>query len=150
MGGGAIIKAARQVREKMVAIAAGLLDAPADQITVSDGFFRLGEAAIPFAQIAAAAYLHTFLLPPGMDPGLSVIVGYDSFSTSPFPDERGKLNVSPTYATAAAAASRTSTTSSRTGPSTGSTWPGSSKERSRSLSTRWWTATRCPAGLTAG
>jgi len=104
MGGGAIIKAARQVREKMVAIAAGLLDAPADQITVSDGFFRLGEAAIPFAQIAAAAYLHTFLLPPGMDPGLSVIVGYDSFSTSPFPDERGKLNVSPTYATAAAAA----------------------------------------------
>lgn len=104
MGGGAIIKAARQVRDKMVAIAAGMLDAPAEQIEVSDGFFRLGEAAIPFAQIAAAAYLHTFLLPPGMDPGLSVIVGYDSGNTSPFPDERGKMNVAATYSTAAAAA----------------------------------------------
>ena len=104
MGGGAVIKAARRVRDKMVAIAAGLLDAPADRIEVSGGFFRLGEAAIPFAQIASAAYLHTFLLPPGMDPGLSVIVGYDSFNTSPFPDERGKMNVAATYATAAAAA----------------------------------------------
>ena len=102
MGGGAVIKAARQVREKMVAIAAGMLDAPADQVEVAGGFFRLGEAAIPFAQIASAAYLHTFLLPPGMDPGLSVIVGYDSFNTSPFPDERGKMNVAATYATAAA------------------------------------------------
>ena len=104
MGGGAVIKAARQVRDKMVAIAAGLLDAPAEQIEVSDGFFRLGEAAVPFGQIAAAAYLHTFLLPPGMDPGLSVVVGYDPGNTSPFPDENGKLNVAATYSTAAAVA----------------------------------------------
>ncbi len=104
MGGGAVIKAARQVRDKMAAIAAGLLDAPAEQIEVSDGFFRLGEAAVPFGQIAAAAYLHTFLLPPGMDPGLSVVVGYDPGNTSPFPDENGKLNVAATYSTAAAAA----------------------------------------------
>ena len=104
MGGGAVIKAARQVRDKMVAIAAGLLDAPAEQIEVSDGFFRLGEAAVPFGQIAAAAYLHTFLLPPGMDPGLSVVVGYDPGNTSPFPDESGKLNVAATYSTAAAVA----------------------------------------------
>ena len=104
MGGGAVIKAARQVRDKMVAIAAGLLDAPAEQIEVSDGFFRLGEAAVPFRQIAAAAYLHTFLLPPGMDPGLSVVVGYDPGNTSPFPDENGKLNVAATYSTAAAVA----------------------------------------------
>ncbi len=104
MGGGAVIKAAQQVRDKMAAIAAGMLEAPAEQIEASDGFFRLGEAAIPFAQIAAAAYLHTFLLPPGMDPGLAVVVGYDPGNTSPFPDERGKMNVAATYSTAAAAA----------------------------------------------
>ena len=104
MGGGAVIKAAQQVRDKMAAIAAGMLEAPAEQIEVSDGFFRLGEAAIPFGQIAAVAYLHTFLLPPGMDPGLSVVVGYDPGNTSPFPDERGKMNVAATYSTAAAAA----------------------------------------------
>lgn len=104
MGGGAVIKAAREVRDKMAAIAAGLLDAPADQIEASGGFFRLGEAAIPFGQIAAAAYLHTFLLPPGMDPGLSAVVGYDPGNTSPFPDEQGKMNVAATYSTAAAAA----------------------------------------------
>jgi len=67
--------------------------------------FRAGEAAVPFAQIASAAYMHTFLLPPGTDMGLATIVGYDPGGTSPFPDpETGHLNVGATYSSAAAAA----------------------------------------------
>jgi carbon-monoxide dehydrogenase large subunit len=38
-----------------------------------------------------------------MDPGLSVIAAYDPGNTSPFPDEKGHLNVAATYASAAAA-----------------------------------------------
>ena len=104
MGGGAVIKAAEQVRDKMAAIAAGMLGVEPGAVELADGMFRVGEAAVPLAQIASAAYLHTFLLPPGMDPGLSAVVGYDPGNTSPFPDEQGKLNVAATYATAACAA----------------------------------------------
>ncbi len=39
-----------------------------------------------------------------MDPGLSVIAAYDPGTTSPFPDEKGHLNVAATYASGAAAA----------------------------------------------
>jgi carbon-monoxide dehydrogenase large subunit len=104
MGGGAVIKAARQIKEKMTAIAAHLLQADSNNVELSDGAFRMGEAAVPFADVAGAAYLHTFLLPPGMDPGLSVVAGYDPGNTSPFPDEKGHLNVAATYGSGAAAA----------------------------------------------
>lgn len=104
MGGGAVINATNRIREKMMAIAASMLNVDAGSVELIDGSFVHGEAAVPFAQVAGAAYLHTFLLPPGMEPGLSAIVGYDPGNTSPFPDEEGKLNVAATYATAAAAA----------------------------------------------
>lgn len=104
MGGGAVIKAAEQIRAKMMRIAAHMLEGdPADAV-VADGLFHVGEAAIPFEAVAGAAYLHTFLLPPDMDMGLSVVAGYDPGNTSPFPDEKGHLNVAATYSSAAAAA----------------------------------------------
>ena len=104
MGGGAVLKAATQVRDKMVAIAANMLGSTPESIELRDGVFRVGEGELPLAEVAGAAYLHTFLLPPGMEPGLSAVVGYDPGNTSPFPDESGKLNVAATYASAAAAA----------------------------------------------
>jgi carbon-monoxide dehydrogenase large subunit len=104
MAGGAVIQAADRMMEKMSQIAAHILQGdPADTKCI-DGMFHVGEAAIPFSEVASAAYLHTFLLPAGMDMGLSVVAGYDPGNTSPFPDEKGHLNVAATYATAAAAA----------------------------------------------
>ncbi len=66
--------------------------------------FHVGEAVLPFAAVAGAAYLHTFLLPPGTDMGLWVVAGYDPGNTSPFPDEQAELNPAATYASAAGAA----------------------------------------------
>lgn len=104
MGGGAVLKAATQVLDKMRTIAASMLNTAPENIEVAGEMFTFGEAAIPFVQIANVAYLHTFVLPPGMDPGLSAVVGYDPGNTSPFPDEQGKMSVGATYASAAAAA----------------------------------------------
>jgi carbon-monoxide dehydrogenase large subunit len=104
MGGGAVIKAAEQLREKMLDIAAHMLQAERAEVSVADGVFRAGEAILPFAAVAGAAYLHTFLLPPGMDMGLCAVAAYDPGNTSPFPDESGRLNPAATYATASGAA----------------------------------------------
>jgi len=103
MGGGVVLKGARQLRDKMTAIAAHMLGAAVDDLDLHEGMFVAGEAVLPFAVVAQAAYLHTFLLPPGMDMGLSLMVSYDPGNTSSFPDERGHMNVAATYATAAAA-----------------------------------------------
>ncbi|MEX0665113.1 MAG: xanthine dehydrogenase family protein molybdopterin-binding subunit [Acidimicrobiia bacterium] len=105
MGGGAVLKAAREIRDKMTVIAANMLQASPSDVELVDGMFRAGEAAVPFAEIASAAYLHTFLLPAGTDMGLATIVGYDPGGTSHFPDpESGHLDVGATYSSAAAAA----------------------------------------------
>ncbi len=103
MGGGAVMKAAGQLRDKMTLIAAQMLEAPPDDVTLEGGLFRAGEAELPFAAVADVAYLHTFVLPPDMDMGLSTVASYDPGNTSPFPDEQGHMNPAATYATAAAA-----------------------------------------------
>jgi aerobic carbon-monoxide dehydrogenase large subunit len=104
MAGGAVTKAAHALRAKMTTIAAHMLQVPADEVALHDGAFHAPGASLPFAQVASAAYLHTFLLPPGLDMGLSIVTAYDPGNTSPFPDERGHLNVAATYAGGAAAA----------------------------------------------
>jgi carbon-monoxide dehydrogenase large subunit len=103
MGGGAVLKAASEVRDKMLAIAAHMLGASRQDVRLEDGFFRVGEQMLPFAAVADVSYLHTFVLPAGMDMGLSAIVTYDPGNTSPFPDERGHMNPAATWATAAGA-----------------------------------------------
>jgi carbon-monoxide dehydrogenase large subunit len=103
MGGGAVLRASRQLRERMRAIAANMLQVGVDDVKLHAGLFAAGEAVVPFGAVAGAAYLHTFLLPPGMEPGLSVVIGYDPGNTSAFPDDNGHMNVAATYASAAAA-----------------------------------------------
>ncbi len=104
MGGGAVLKAAGELRARMTAIAAHMLQAELEAVELAGGVFRAGEAELPFPAVASAAYLHTFLLPPGTDMGLCVVTAYDPGNTSPFPDEQGRMNPAATYASAAGAA----------------------------------------------
>jgi len=79
-GGGALVKAAARVRDKAVAIAAHLLEAPADDIVVEDGrFFVRGASGrgLTWAEVARAAYAPGAGLPPGMEPGLEAASTYD-------------------------------------------------------------------------
>jgi aerobic carbon-monoxide dehydrogenase large subunit len=72
-------------------------------VVLDGGLFRAGEALLPFVAVADVAYLHTFVLPAGMDMALSASVAYDPGNTSPFPDEKGHMNPAATWATAAGA-----------------------------------------------
>ena len=73
IGGGATIGAARQLHDKVVQIAAHLLEAAAPDIEVSDGVASVvgtPTRQVSLAEIAGIAYRNTDLLPPGMAPGL--------------------------------------------------------------------------------
>lgn len=103
-GGGVVLKACQQIRDKMVAIAAHMLEADSADVQLHDGTFSAGTGSVAFADIARAAYLQTFLLPPNTDPGLATIASLDPGIAEPFPDAAGKLNAGSTFSTAAAAA----------------------------------------------
>ncbi|HWG73796.1 MAG TPA: xanthine dehydrogenase family protein molybdopterin-binding subunit [Acidimicrobiales bacterium] len=93
MGGGAIIKAAGEVRAKLALVAAAL------------GHHLPTEGAIDldvYARVAAAAWWHTHLLPAGVEPGLTATTVYTPGFTGPS-SGRG-ANHDETYASHATAA----------------------------------------------
>lgn len=100
MGGGALLLAAGRLREKMIDVAAGMLQAPAAEMTLEAGFFRRDAVELPFELVAQVAYLHAFAA-PGTEPGLRVAACFEPGNTSAFPDEHGKLNVAATHSAGA-------------------------------------------------
>jgi aerobic carbon-monoxide dehydrogenase large subunit len=74
LGGGAVHKAAGMVREKLLAIAAQHLQAPADTLELADGSARViadPGRSIPLGTIARWAHRNIEQLPGGMEPGLT-------------------------------------------------------------------------------
>ncbi len=78
LAGGATLLASRQLRDKIVRIAAHLLEARTDDVDLIDGACRVrgaGSRALPLATIAEEAY-RAQRLPRGMEPGLEARVIY--------------------------------------------------------------------------
>jgi 2-furoyl-CoA dehydrogenase large subunit len=95
----AVIGAARRIREKMVAIAAHMLKADPESISVSRGGFVVDghpDTALSFARVAGLAHWNPHALPEGMEPGLqaSCMWGFDSARP---PDAEDRVNSSQTY-----------------------------------------------------
>ena len=103
VGSGAVIKAARLIREKASRIAAELLEADAGDIVLEDGTYHIKgspEPAVTLGDIAMAAYGRTMKLPNGVDPGLDVTVTFDPPDVTHFPDSHGKMNAAATWSNA--------------------------------------------------
>lgn len=80
IGGGAVVRAAAAVREKVVRIAAHLLEAAADDLHVGDGRVSVKGApgrAVTLGEVARVALLETHRLPPETEPGLDATRYYD-------------------------------------------------------------------------
>ncbi|HEU5194558.1 MAG TPA: xanthine dehydrogenase family protein molybdopterin-binding subunit, partial [Methylomirabilota bacterium] len=80
IGGGAAVRAARAVRDKVLRLAAHVLEAAAEDITLADGqaFVRgTPGRAVTLAEIARIAHLETHRLPPDTEPGLDATRFYD-------------------------------------------------------------------------
>ena len=84
-GGSAMYYVLEEARQKLTSIASHLLHCPAEEVELRDGqaFDRRDQGqAIPFPQVAAAAYDEE-LLPPGVEPGLD-FTGTHSLPASPY------------------------------------------------------------------
>lgn len=80
IGGGASIKAAAILRDKVKLIAAHLLQADAANVTIEEGKVLVAgapEKTRPLSDIAAIAYGEPGRLPPGMESGLEAQYRYD-------------------------------------------------------------------------
>ncbi len=80
VGGAAVMKAAQKLREKVVTIAAHMLEAPPEEIETENGELWVRgarERKVTMADIGRAAYLRPIELPDGMDPGLEAIEVHD-------------------------------------------------------------------------
>src|SRR5439155_26089758 len=80
VGGAAVMKACRTLRDKIVLIAAHMLEADPADIEFGSGVLSVHGAPdrfVSMADIGRAAYLRPIELPEGMDPGLEAIEAFD-------------------------------------------------------------------------
>jgi len=77
MAGGAVSRACRLLREKLLRIGAHLLQEPPGDVVLEDAGVRGRGGRVEFAQIALAACVRTERLPPGEEPGLDITTVYE-------------------------------------------------------------------------
>ena len=80
IGSGAATVASRAVKEKMLAIAAHLLEADPSWLSIDDGLIHTADApavGVTITDVCRAAFLEPQRLPPGMEPGLEATKFYD-------------------------------------------------------------------------
>jgi carbon-monoxide dehydrogenase large subunit len=79
VAGGAAQTASLELRDKLLRIAAHLLEASVDDLDIDNSVVSVRgtpQAAIPFAQLAMTAHMAPDALPAGMGPGLEVVARY--------------------------------------------------------------------------
>jgi carbon-monoxide dehydrogenase large subunit len=104
---GSVLKAAELVSTKAKAIAAGLLEASAEDVVISDGRLHVRgspTASVTWRDVAIAAYARTNELPEGVEPGLEATVTYEPPGIDSDPDEHGRMNVAAAWSNASHAA----------------------------------------------
>ena len=107
VGGGAILGAAGRLRDKVLRIAAHMLETSQDDLEIERGFVRVRgapERRVAFAEVGTAAWMRTDDLPADLDPGLEAVVTYAPPGVDDAPDERGRMNPVATCANATHAA----------------------------------------------
>lgn len=80
VGGAAVAKAARSVRDKALRIAAHMLEASPEDLEAEGGRIQVRgapDATVTMADVGRAAYIRAIELPEGEDPGLEAIEAFD-------------------------------------------------------------------------
>jgi carbon-monoxide dehydrogenase large subunit len=106
IGGGAILKAAGAVRDKVLLIGAHLLEAAPEDVVLEGGRVAVvgTDRGVSLAEVSTVAQVRTVDLPPGVEPGLEVTATYNPPGLEHRPDERGRMNGAATYTNATHAA----------------------------------------------
>jgi aerobic carbon-monoxide dehydrogenase large subunit len=107
VGGGAILKAAEQMRRKMLRIAGHLMEADPEDLVIEAGTIHVQgseEPKIDVRDVGLVANVRTGELPPGVDPGVTVTSTYEPPGLEHVPHEDGKINAAVAWANATHAA----------------------------------------------
>lgn len=109
MGGSASLNAAREVRHKMVRVAASMLDAAPEDIDCEAGRLRVrgrdDGRAVAFAEVAEHVHKRAFDRHAlDMEPGLEATRYFRMGNIRHEPDEQGRINTYPSYPYAACVA----------------------------------------------
>jgi 2-furoyl-CoA dehydrogenase large subunit len=105
---GAVHGAATRLRDKVLTLAAHLLQARRDLLVINDGMVSSasGGSSISFAQLGRIAYGNQALLPDGFEPGLETTYYHSHPHANPnmIPDRDGRVRAQYTFSSAAHAA----------------------------------------------
>ncbi|MFQ3595575.1 MAG: xanthine dehydrogenase family protein molybdopterin-binding subunit, partial [Sphingomonadaceae bacterium] len=105
VGGGSAALAARDVRERMMAVAAAMLGVGLQTLRLSDGVFDGGDAGrLSFAEVAYAAYTRAYDVAACITPPLEAQATFKPPNIRHAPDADGRINPYPSYSNAAYAA----------------------------------------------
>jgi len=97
---GALVNAARKVREKVLLIAGSLLDARPEDLEIADGIVYVKnepERKKSIKEIAIMAYSDVLRLPKDVEPGLTA-TSYYIHPSADLPDERRRMSIQMTFA----------------------------------------------------
>ncbi len=103
-GGGAALLAAQDVRERLIAVAARMLEHEPSKVDLQDGraVAATGSApSVPIAAVAEAVYNSAFDTASGIEPLLESTRSYKPDNIDQTPDEAGRINPYPTYSNGA-------------------------------------------------
>jgi carbon-monoxide dehydrogenase large subunit len=106
VAGGAIVKAARVLRDKALLVASHLLEAAPEDLVIEDGRINVvgsPERGVSWGDVARAAVVRTLDLPTGLDPGLEATAVFDP-GVDHVPGADGRMNACATYTNASHAA----------------------------------------------
>src|SRR5262249_4595196 len=111
IGGGAVRAAALELRDKLLAVASSLLDAPADDLSIVDGRItvsgRQGNdgAGIDYRDAVNEVYRHTFVRHADrVEPGLEATRYFRMSNIYHQPEKDGRFSTYPTWPNGTAAA----------------------------------------------
>lgn len=104
VGGGAAALAAQEIKEKVIKVAAGLMETTEDSIQIAGGLVTSSEnpdARLSFADVCYAAYTRAYDVAACIEPPLQATRTFRPGLISHAPDEEGKINPYPSYSNAA-------------------------------------------------
>ena len=104
VGGGAAALAAGEVRDKMIAIAAGLLEVDVATISIKRGIVTSSaepSRQLSIAEVAYAAYTRAYDIGLAIEPPLEATRTFRPGLVRHSPDENGRINPYPSYSNAA-------------------------------------------------
>ena len=101
VGGGSAAKAAKEVREKIIKVAAALMEVDEDSVAMKDSIISSGEKTIDLEEVCYACYTRAYDVASVIEPPLEATAMFKPGLVRHTPNEKGQINPYPSYSNAA-------------------------------------------------